>query len=183
MEVDVKVVNLSTLDLPSYSTEHSDAVDLKAAFDCFDFDEEGIDPEVEGNGLYGITKKHIRAGVLIAPGEDVEITLWPGGRILIPTGLTVEPPMGWRFHIYGRSGIGINNGITISNGVGKIDSDYRGQIFVMLTNTGQKNFIIRHGDRIAQMSIEESHRVIWNEVEELSATKRGKGGLGHTGTR
>jgi len=183
MNVDVKVINLSTLDLPEYKTELSDAVDLKAAFDCFEFDEEGIDPEVEGNGLYGITKKYIKPGVLIAIGEDIEITLWPGGRILIPTGLQVEIPIGWRFHIYGRSGLGLNNGITMSNGVGKIDADYRGTIGVLITNNGQKNFIIRHGDRIAQMSIEKSHRVIWNEVEELSKTKRGKGGFGHTGNK
>ena len=183
MRVPVKVINNSILDLPSYSTEHSDAVDLKAAFDCFEFDDEGIDPEIEGNGMYLITKKYVKEGVLIVSGQNIEISLYPGGRILIPTGLKVAIPIGWRLHIYGRSGIGLNYGMTISNGVGKIDSDYRGNVSVVLTNHGEKNFIIKFGDRIAQMSIEQSFKLSWNEVDKLDTTDRGEGGFGHTGNK
>ena len=183
MNITVKVINNSILDLPSYSTEHSDAVDLKAAFDCFDFDDEGIDPEIQGNGMYLITKKYVKEGVLIVSGQNIEIALWPGGRILIPSGIKVELPIGWRFHVYARSGIGLNNGITIANGVGKIDSDYRGPIGVVLTNHGEKNFIIKFGDRIAQISIEQSFKLSWNEVDKLGDTNRGDGGFGHTGNK
>lgn len=179
--IPINVINDSILELPSYSTEQSDAVDLKAAFDCFDFDDEAIDPEIKGNGMYLITKKYVREGTLIVPGQNIEISLWPGGRIMIPTGLKVEIPEDWRLHIYGRSGLGLNKGITISNGVGKIDSDYRGQICVVITNHGEANFIIKFGDRIAQMSIERSYKLNWNEVAVLNNTVRGEGGLGHTG--
>jgi len=183
MVIPIKVINNSILELPSYSTEHSDAVDLKAAFDCFEFEEEGLDQIIEGNGIYQVTKKYVKEGVLIVPGQNIEIALWPGGRILIPTGLQVALPIGWRLHIYGRSGIGLTYGITIANGVGKIDSDYRGKVGVVLTNHGEKHFIIKFGDRIAQMSIEPSYKLQWDEVEVLDKTVRGEGGFGHTGNK
>lgn len=179
----VKVINKSILDLPSYSTEHSDAVDLKAAFDCFDYDDEGVYPRIMGNDMYRITRKYITEDIALMPFGNIEIVLYPGGRILIPTGLYVELPEGWRLHVYGRSGLGLHNGITISNGVGKIDGDYRGQIGAIITNHGEKNFVIKFGDRIAQMSIEPSYRIGWDKVDKLNDTTRGQGGFGHTGNK
>jgi len=181
--IDVKVINNSILPLPLYSTSQSDAVDLRAAFDCFEYDDEGIDPIIQGNGLYMITKKYVKDGTCIVNGENIEISLKPGGRILIPTGLKVQLPINWRLHVYGRSGIGLHNGITISNAVGKIDCDYRGQIGVILTNHGEKTFIIKFGDRIAQMSIEPSYQLNWISVDLLNTTDRGTNGFGHTGNK
>lgn len=179
--VRVKVVNHSVLPLPEYSTEQADAVDLRAALDCLEFKGDDPDPIIIGNGLYSLTKLYAKPGVCLARGEEIEIHVFPGGRLLVPTGLKVELPKGYRIHVYARSGISLKNGITIANGVGKIDSDYRGYIGAVLFNTGQKDFIIKHGDRIAQMSIEESIHMEWDRVDKLEDTQRGEGGFGHTG--
>jgi dUTP pyrophosphatase len=111
-----------------------------------------------------------------------KVVLKPGERDLIPTGLSVELPENVEAQIRARSGLAIKYGIGLINGIGTIDSDYRGEIKVPLINWGKEDFIIRNGDRIAQMIICRYERVIWDQVEILQKTKRGTGGFGHTGT-
>lgn len=107
--------------------------------------------------------------------------LKPGERSLIPTGLFIELPPGYEAQIRARSGLAIKYGIGLVNGIGTIDSDYRGEIKVPLINWGQEDFLIRDGDRIAQMVVASYQRVTWQPAEELDETGRGRGGFGHTG--
>jgi dUTP pyrophosphatase len=104
-----------------------------------------------------------------------------GQSKVIPTGLYVELDEDYCFKIYARSGLAHKHGLVPSNCVGVVDSDYRGQIRVTLTNHGNTSQIIKAGDRIAQMMLEKVERVIWEPVDELSETERGRGGFGSTG--
>lgn len=112
---------------------------------------------------------------------DSEVVLKPGEIALIPTGIAIELPFGYEAQIRPRSGLAINHGITLLNTPGTIDSDYRGEIKIILVNLGKKEFTIKRGDRIAQMVISKYAKVEWEEVRELNSTKRGAGGFGHTG--
>lgn len=109
------------------------------------------------------------------------IVLEPMDRALIPTGLFMEIPKGFEGQIRGRSGLALNYGITLANGVGTIDSDYRGEIKIILINLGNENYTIKNGDRIAQFILARYEKIIFNEVKELKETKRDDGGFGHTG--
>lgn len=109
------------------------------------------------------------------------ITLKPFERELIPTGIFVEIPRGFEAQIRARSGLAIKNGISLVNGIGTIDSDYRGEIKVILINLGSDDFIINNGDRIAQMVFMKYESASFEVVVELGETNRGKGGFGHTG--
>ena len=110
-----------------------------------------------------------------------EVTLGPGERKLIPTGISVAIPEGFEGQIRSRSGLAIRHGIGVVNGPGTIDSDYRGEVSVLLINFGEVPFTVRHGDRIAQMVISRVFRALFEEVEELPSTPRQEGGFGHTG--
>jgi dUTP pyrophosphatase len=110
-----------------------------------------------------------------------EVTLVPGERKLIPAGISVAIPEGFEGQIRPRSGLAIQKGIGIVNGPGTIDSDYRGEVGVLLINLGKESFTIRNGDRIAQMVISPVYRVILEEVDDLPPTRRQGGGFGHTG--
>ena len=112
---------------------------------------------------------------------EEEVTLQPGERELIPTGISVAIPDGFEGQIRPRSGLAIQQGISVVNGPGTIDSDYRGEICVALINFDRAPFTIRHGDRIAQMIISRVFRAIFEEVDELPPTGRQEGGFGHTG--
>ena len=118
------------------------------------------------------------AALLSAP-----IILEPFSRVMIPTGIFLEIPEGYEAQIRARSGISMNHGITMVNGVGTVDSDYRGEIKIPLINLGKSPFVIRSGDRIAQMVISSYEKVHWVPEEALSATDRAAGGFGHTGKR
>lgn len=109
------------------------------------------------------------------------VTLLPGQRMAVPTGLCVAIPEGFEGQVRPRSGLAIRNGITMINAPGTIDADYRGEIKVLLVNLGQEPFVINHGDRIAQLIIGPVVRALWEEVEALDETARGEGGFGHTG--
>jgi dUTP pyrophosphatase len=108
-------------------------------------------------------------------------TLKPGQRMLVPTGLYIELPVGYEAQIRARSGLAIKKGIGLVNGIGTIDSDYRGEIKVILINWGDEDFVIENGDRIAQMVIARYERIEWEQTDDLSETERGSGGFGHTG--
>jgi dUTP pyrophosphatase len=110
-----------------------------------------------------------------------DVTMQPGERKLIPTGISVAIPEGFEGQIRPRSGLAIQQGIGVVNGPGTIDSDYRGEICVALINFDRAPFTIRHGDRIAQMIISRVFRATFEEVDELPPTARQEGGFGHTG--
>jgi dUTP pyrophosphatase len=121
------------------------------------------------------------AGVDISAHLTETVVLKPLERQLIPTGLFLELPEGVEAQIRPRSGLAIKNGITCLNTPGTIDSDYRGEIKVILINLSSEDFAINNGDRIAQMVIAKHEQVIFKAVEVLEATTRGAGGFGHTG--
>lgn len=122
------------------------------------------------------------AGADLCACIDNEIILLPGKRILIPTGIAISLPGNeYVAYIFGRSGLGIKHGITLSNGVGVIDSDYRGEIKVGLCNYSEETYTISPGERIAQLIVMKVENLILNEVSELDTTERGKNGFGSTG--
>lgn len=121
------------------------------------------------------------AGMDLKAVLDAPVTIGPGKRMLIPTGLFIELPAGYEAQIRARSGLAIKKGIGLVNGIGTIDSDYRGEIKVILINWGDEDFVIENGDRIAQMVIAKYERIEWEVTDELSETERGSGGFGHTG--
>jgi dUTP pyrophosphatase len=132
------------IPLPSYSTEGSSGMDIRAA---------------------------LKQPLIIKP-KELE---------LIPSNLTVEIPAGYEIQIRPRSGLAAKHGIGILNSPGTIDSDYRGEIKIIIINLGKDNFIIQPGDRVAQLVVSKIYRANLKEVEELNTSNRGDGGFGHTG--
>ena len=124
----------------------------------------------------------IRAN-LLPEDRDSGFTLDPMHRAVVPTGLRVEIPVGFEMQIRPRSGLALKHGITLPNTPGTIDSDYRGPLGVALINLGAEPYVIRHGDRIAQMVVAPVIQVVFQEVDALSDTARGAGGFGSTGKR
>ena len=124
-----------------------------------------------------------------ASGADVRallphpVDVAPGMRCAVPTGIYVEVPEGYEVQIRPRSGLAVRSGMTVLNSPGTIDSDYRGEIIVLMVNLGGETFRINDGDRIAQMVVCPVVRGEFERVEELSDTKRGEGRFGHTGSR
>ena len=110
-----------------------------------------------------------------------EITLEPGARALVPTGLRLAIPEGWEVQVRPRSGLALKHGITLPNSPGTIDSDYRGPLGVIVMNAGEAPFVIAHGDRIAQMVAAPVEQARFAVVETLPDTLRGTGGFGSTG--
>ena len=124
-------------------------------------------PESSGMDLMAINQK--------------QITINPGGKEIIPTGLSVAIPKNYEIQIRPRSGLAANKGISVLNSPGTIDADYRGEIKIILINLGKEPFIVKSGDRIAQMVLCPVSKVELKEVKELPNTIRGKGGFGSTG--
>lgn len=125
----------------------------------------------------------LRANLKDEEGNDKVISIVPGERVLIPTGLYLSIPYGYEGQIRPRSGLAIKYGITVLNAPGTIDADYRGEICVCLINHSKHSFKIHHGDRIAQIIFSKVEQAILVEVSELVNTKRGTGGFGHTGIK
>lgn len=123
------------------------------------------------------------AGMDIRASLEHKVILNPGGREIIPTGLYIEMPVGFEAQIRPRSGIAMKNGVTVLNSPGTIDADYRGEVKIIMINHSDNDFVIKNGDRICQMVISKYEKAQWEEVEGLSATKRGTGGFGHTGKK
>jgi dUTP pyrophosphatase len=121
------------------------------------------------------------SGMDIRASLDIPVTLQPLERTLIPTGLFVEVPDGYEIQIRPRSGLAIKQGITCLNSPGTIDSDYRGEIKIILINLSSEQQVINEGDRIAQMIIQKTERAAFEQVEFLNETERAAGGFGHTG--
>ena len=121
------------------------------------------------------------SGMDLAAAVDQDVLLKPGERALIPTGIAISLPPGYEAQIRPRSGLALKHGIGLLNSPGTIDSDYRGEIQVIVINLGQESFIIKRGLRIAQMVIAQYVTASFKVVDELDVTLRNHGGFGHTG--
>lgn len=137
-------------------------------------------PHGHGLNLPAYATEH-SAGVDLEAAVDAPLTLQPGERQLVPTGLAIALPEGFEAQIRPRSGLAFKNGVTVLNSPGTIDADYRGEIKVILANLGTAPFTVERGMRVAQMVIARYERVSWNVVEQLDETARGTGGFGSTG--
>lgn len=121
------------------------------------------------------------SGFDLRAAVDAELVIRPGERVLVPTGLVLEIPPGWEGQVRPRSGLALRHGIGVVNAPGTIDSDYRGEVAVLLINLGEVPFSVTRGDRIAQLVIAPVERVEWEEVDTLASSPRGEGGFGSTG--
>lgn len=123
------------------------------------------------------------AGMDVRANISEPIILKPLERKLIPTGIHVNLPVGYELQVRPRSGLALKHGITCCNAIGTIDSDYTGDIGVILINLSNEEFTINPGDRIAQMIVSKYEQVSWEQVDVLKETERGSGGFGHTGVK
>ena len=121
------------------------------------------------------------AGLDLRAAVDEEVVIPPGGWALIPTGMKVAIPEGFEGQVRPRSGLALRHGIALLNAPGTVDSDYRGEVKVILVNLGREPFVVRRGDRIAQLVISPVARAEVEVVERVSPTRRGEGGFGSTG--
>lgn len=121
------------------------------------------------------------SGMDLRANIQSDITIRPGERSIVPTGLYVALPEGYELQIRGRSGLAANHGIMPANGIGTIDSDYRGEMKVILLNTSNQPFTIHRGDRIAQAVVTQYERVVWEQIDTIDSTARGHNGFGSTG--
>lgn len=161
----IQVIKTTTNELPSYGSVEAAGCDLRA-------------------DLWSIKEKFL-FNTEIVRNEDSTVKgllIHPGGRALISTGLQIALPVGYEAQIRPRSGLALKNGISVVNSPGTIDSDYRGDIGIILINHGFEPFMVEQGDRIAQMVIVKHEQAEFVEVQELDETSRGDGGFGHTGT-
>jgi dUTP pyrophosphatase len=161
----IQVIKTTTNELPSYGSVEAAGCDLRA-------------------DLWSIKEKFLFETEIVR-NEDSTVKgllIHPGGRALISTGLQIALPVGYEAQIRPRSGLALKNGISVVNSPGTIDSDYRGDIGIILINHGFEPFMVEQGDRIAQMVIVKHEQAEFVEVQELDETSRGDGGFGHTGT-
>jgi dUTP pyrophosphatase len=121
------------------------------------------------------------AGLDLAAAVEGELILEPGARALVPTGLRIALPAGYEAQVRPRSGLALRDGVLLPNAPGTIDSDYRGEVAVILMNAGHEPFVVKRGDRIAQLVVAPVVQAQLVEVAALDATPRGAGGFGHTG--
>jgi dUTP pyrophosphatase len=121
------------------------------------------------------------AGMDIVAAVAAEVVIAPGGRALVATGIAIALPEGYEAQIRPRSGLALRSGVTLVNTPGTIDADYRGEIQIIMINHGTEPFVVRRGDRIAQMIVAPVCRVLWELNAGLPSSARGSGGFGHTG--
>lgn len=133
-------------------------------------------------GIAPATMDSVGVDLRACLSEPESIAVPPGERRMIPTGIAIEPKRpGIAGFVYSRSGLGGLTGVTVAQGVGVIDPDYRGEIKVPLLNTGKEIYVVQRGERIAQLIFQQYFRPVFREVEELGLTDRDSGGFGHTG--
>lgn len=123
------------------------------------------------------------AGLDMRADIKEDIVLKPLERALVPTGIYVEIPEGYEIQVRPRSGLAAKFGLTVLNSPGTIDPDYRGEVKVILANVSQDEYVLKPGERVAQMVVAKFERIEWEQVDVLSDTDRGAGGFGHTGTK
>lgn len=160
----VNVVRETLNELPKYETPDSAGMDLRA-------------------DLWSIKEKFLFNTKVVRGEHNIiqYIEIAPGGRALIPTGLKMALPKGYEAQIRPRSGLALKYGVTVLNTPGTIDADYRDGVGVILVNHGVEPFIVKQGDRIAQMVIAKMEQITWNPVDSLEKTER-DGGFGSTGS-
>jgi dUTP pyrophosphatase len=163
--MEVKIINKSNNPLPTYATEGSAGIDLKASFTQ-------LDNDFKGNNFERIIDNNLNKNYIL---------LHPNGRILIPTDLYMEIPKGYEFQVRSRSGIALKEGLIILNGIGTIDEDYRGNIGLILFNASNCTVKIKSGDKLGQGVLCKYEKIEFKEVTQLSDTDRGKNGYGSTG--
>jgi dUTP pyrophosphatase len=120
------------------------------------------------------------AGMDLVAAVGADVTIRPGERVLIPTGVIVAVPEGYEAEIRPRSGLALRHGVTLVNAPGTIDADYRGEVGIVMINHGRTPFVVKRGDRVAQMVVHRVCRVGWSVSDALPPTGRGDGGFGHT---
>lgn len=123
------------------------------------------------------------AGLDVRAANDEPVVLAPLARAIVPTGLYLEIPRGYEVQVRPRSGLAAKKGVTVLNSPGTIDSDYRGEVCVILVNLSSEPFTVERGERIAQLILARYEQIQWEEVGELSSSDRGEGGFGSTGTK
>ena len=123
----------------------------------------------------------LSAGMDLRAFLDKPVTLAPGARTLVPTGLYISLPKGYEAQVRPRSGLALKKGVTVLNTPGTIDADYRGEVGVIIANLSQEDFVVSDGERIAQMVVARHETVEWELCGTLDETERGAGGFGHTG--
>lgn len=121
------------------------------------------------------------AGCDLRAALSEPLRLGPGERAGVPTGLALEIPPGYEGQVRPRSGLALRHGVTVANAPGTIDSDYRGEVRVILVNLGEEPVTLERGDRVAQLVLARVERIEWEEADELAASERGEGGFGSTG--
>ena len=184
----VQVINKSQWELPKYETLFSAGMDVRGDFSRIKLvdgkpEKFFFDADVVGIGLpnsKGVVDNYTGEKLpTIKVAKTIEIK--PGGRCLIPTGLFVAIPQGYELQCRMRSGLALKMGLTLTNGIGTIDADYRGEIGIILTNTSNVPVRINDGERLMQLVLAKHEVAEWEEVEVLPETDRGEGGFGHTG--
>lgn len=164
-KIEINVVNQSSNNLPEYSHYGDAGCDVRACLSL-------------------CTDKHMYGGAKVVEHEDgLKLEMPPHSRALVPTGISCAIPEGYEIQVRPRSGLALKHGITITNGIGTIDSPYRGDIGIILQNNGDKTFVVEDGDRVGQFVLNKVERIAWNEVSSLTQTDRGEGGYGHTGKK
>jgi dUTP pyrophosphatase len=138
-------------------------------------------PHAESLGLPAYATERA-AGMDLCAAVANDVTIEPGKRALVPTGLSIALPEGYEAQVRPRSGLALKHGVTVLNSPGTIDADYRGEVQVILANLGTEPFTVTHGMRIAQMVVASYARVQWQESAQLPQSARGAGGFGSTGT-
>jgi dUTP pyrophosphatase len=121
------------------------------------------------------------AGLDLLAAVAESVTIAPGARALIPTGLVIAVPPGYEAQVRMRSGLALRHGLILPNAPGTIDSDYRGEVQLIVANLGAEPFVVKRGDRLAQLVLAPVSHLEWDECDELPSTDRGDGGFGHTG--
>lgn len=121
------------------------------------------------------------SGMDVCAAVENSLRIMPGETALVPTGFRIELPQGYEAQIRPRSGLAINHGVSVLNSPGTIDSDYRGEVKIVLTNFGGREFTVNRGDRIAQLVIAPVVRAAWSAADRVNETDRGAGGFGHSG--
>lgn len=165
MKMQVQVIRNTLNQLPRYETPESAGCDLRAELNL-------------------VNEKLLFNAQTVRTLENVvtELIIYPGGRALIPTGIKMALPVGFEAQVRPRSGLALKYGITVLNTPGTIDSDYRGDVGVVLINHGTEPFVVNQGDRIAQLVITQITQVQFVPVDALQETNRGAGGFGSTGS-
>ena len=159
----VNIINSSNNPLPTYAKLGDSGMDLRASFS------NGLNEDLMWGAAFDDERK--------------TLIVFSGGRVLIPTGLYTSFSPGYELQIRSRSGLALKHGIMVLNSPGTIDSGYRSEIGVILTNIGNEPFEIQHGDRIAQAILTKVSLIEWNEVLSLDETERGNGGFNSTGVK